>query len=217
MSLTDEPDAYKIGTDNKKEYFDELEYSSLREGRVKKFGSFFNSNEMLLTVMGIGLFVVILVFVVFVPKARNRVDNRQLDLFDARLKEMEDRLINIEWADKKLKQFEDKSKKINMMEERMDKLEAVLSMKLDLIKKNIEETREESQPSRKPQKSTAHRNAKVSQKKATKRYHYVRAGDTLYGISRRYSISVKELRSINRFSSGKSIYPGQKLLLNRAD
>ena len=44
MSLTDEPGVYKIGTDSKKEYFDELEYSTLREGWVKKFGSFFNSS-----------------------------------------------------------------------------------------------------------------------------------------------------------------------------
>ncbi len=217
MSLTDEPDAYKIGTDNKKEYFDELEYSSLREGRMKKFGSFFNSSEMLLSVMGIGLFVVILVFVIFIPRARNKVDNRQLELFDARLKEMEDRLINIEWADKKLKQFEDKSKKIDMMEERMDKLEAVLSMKLDLIKKNIEETREKSQPGKKPQKSTTPSPKKTSQKKATKLYHWVRAGDTLYGISRRYGISVNELCRINKFSKKKSLYPGQKLLLNSAN
>ncbi len=217
MSLTDEPEAYKIGTDSKKEYFDELEYSSLREGRFKKFGSFFNSSEMLLTMMGIGLFVVILVFVVFIPKAQNKVDNRQLELFDTRLKEMEDRLISIEWADKKLEQFENKSKKIDMMEERMDKLEAVLSMKLDLIKKNIEETREKSQPVKKPQKSATPSQKKISQKNATKQYHWVRAGDTLYSISRRYGISVDELCRINKFSKGKSLYLGQKLLLNKAN
>jgi LysM repeat protein len=217
MSLTDEPNTHNIGKDSKKEYFDELEYSSLKEGQFKKFGSFFNSNEMLLTVIGIGLFVVILVFVVFIPKARNKIDNKQLELFDAKLKEMEDRLVNIEWPDKKLEQFEDKSKKIDMMEERMDKLEAVLSMKLDLIKKNIEETREKSQQSKELQKSTTHRNTIVSPQKATKQYHQVRAGDTLYSIGRRYGISINELCRINKLSKRKNIYPGQKLLLNRAN
>jgi hypothetical protein len=207
MSLTDEPDAYKIEADNKKEYFDELEYSSLREIGVKKFGSFFNSSEMPLTVMGIGLFIIILVFVVFIPVARNKVDNRQLELFDARLKELDDRLINIESADKK----------IDMIEERMDKVEAILSMKLDLIKKNIEETLEKNHPSERSQKSTARPDAKVSQKKTTQQYHLIRKGDTLYGISLRYGISVNELCRINKISKRTSLYPGQKLLLNRAN
>ena len=44
-------------------------------------------------------------------------------------------------------------------------------------------------------------------------YHVVERGDTLYGISQKYGVSVAELRRLNNIKEGQAIYPGQKIML----
>ena len=50
-----------------------------------------------------------------------------------------------------------------------------------------------------------------------KRYHTVRSGETLWGISRRYGLTVEEFRSLNNFSPGGTIYPDQRLFVGAAN
>ena len=45
------------------------------------------------------------------------------------------------------------------------------------------------------------------------RYHIVQKGDTLYDISKQYSVSIKEIKKKNRLKSDR-IYPGQKLIIS---
>ena len=51
----------------------------------------------------------------------------------------------------------------------------------------------------------------VSQEK--KQYHKVVRGDTLYSISRKYSLSVEEICRLNKLKQNQSIQPGQKLMV----
>jgi diadenylate cyclase len=44
-------------------------------------------------------------------------------------------------------------------------------------------------------------------------YYQVRAGDTLYDISRRYGVTLEELRRLNKLAPGAVIYPGQRLTI----
>ena len=46
-----------------------------------------------------------------------------------------------------------------------------------------------------------------------KQYHKVVRGDTLYSISRRYGLSVEEIRRLNNLNDNKPIQPGQKLMV----
>ena len=46
-----------------------------------------------------------------------------------------------------------------------------------------------------------------------KQYHKVVRGDTLYSISKKYNLSVDEIRKLNNLSDGKPIQPGQKLMV----
>lgn len=57
-------------------------------------------------------------------------------------------------------------------------------------------------------------NSEVNPKKKTlsKKYHVVKQGDTLYGISKKYKIPVNQILKKNQLRSDK-IYPGQKLKL----
>jgi LysM repeat protein len=49
------------------------------------------------------------------------------------------------------------------------------------------------------------------------RYHRVRAGESLYGISRRYGVTIEELRRLNKLPQEATIYPDQKLLIRQGD
>lgn len=44
-------------------------------------------------------------------------------------------------------------------------------------------------------------------------YHVVQSGDTLSGISKKYGVSVDELRRLNNIGKGDLIYPGQKIMV----
>jgi LysM repeat protein len=48
-----------------------------------------------------------------------------------------------------------------------------------------------------------------------KQYHTVQKGESLSGISKKYGISVEELRKLNNLSADKPIRIGQKLLVSR--
>jgi len=44
-------------------------------------------------------------------------------------------------------------------------------------------------------------------------YHVVQSGDTLFGISKKYGVSVDELCRINKIDKNDPIYPGQKIVV----
>jgi len=46
-----------------------------------------------------------------------------------------------------------------------------------------------------------------------KRYHTIKAGETLYSISRRYALTVEKIQMLNKLEDKSLIYPGQNLLL----
>jgi LysM repeat protein len=50
--------------------------------------------------------------------------------------------------------------------------------------------------------------------KDTEQYHKVERGETLYRISKRYGISVEELRQLNKLQEGQAIQTGQRLLVS---
>jgi LysM repeat protein len=64
-----------------------------------------------------------------------------------------------------------------------------------------------------PEKSGSRELTEVYRKTAKKSYHTVRAGESLYLISRRYGLTVKKIQHLNKMNGRSVIYPGQKLLL----
>ena len=79
-----------------------------------------------------------------------------------------------------------------------------LSQKVEALKKRSESTTElKTKPS--PPKLPV---------KDQKRYHTVQKGETLSKISKKYGITVKELRKLNDLSESQSVRAGQKLLIS---
>jgi LysM repeat protein len=79
-----------------------------------------------------------------------------------------------------------------------------LSQKVEALEKRSEPTTElKTKPS--PPKLPV---------KDQKRYHTVQKGETLYKISKKYGITVTELRKLNGLSESQSVRTGQKLLIS---
>ena len=78
-----------------------------------------------------------------------------------------------------------------------------LAQKVEALEKQpTAESRKKPSPPSKPAVSTE------------EQYHTVQKGETLYRISKKYGISVEELRKLNNLSEDQPIYTGQKLRIS---
>lgn len=86
-----------------------------------------------------------------------------------------------------------------------------LVQRLDALAQKVEALAKEKQPpvDLKAKASPPPKPAVSSEK----RYHTVKRGETLYGISKKYGISEEELRKLNDLSAGQPLRIGQKLLV----
>jgi LysM repeat protein len=169
---------------------------------------------MPLLIMGAGFLVVIVLILVgmFIPRSRN--DNADTDLLQSlngQFRQMEVRLRKLEGLDKSLSALDKQTTEfaISIMD-RVDKLEASVSLLAAQTVKdrtNVHRAAVESKETR-PVTGPAAGDAK---KAPSTRYHRVRAGETLYRISRNYGLTVEELLRINRLNPGAVIYTGQNL------
>ena len=106
-----------------------------------------------------------------------------------RVKQLENRISRIDWIEARLDQIEEKNKQFTTFMDTFRKLETP------------------------PKINTA----QASEKQTKAVYHEVVAGETLYGISRRYGLTVDELRRLNKLELEATIYPTQRLLISPAD
>jgi LysM repeat protein len=128
-----------------------------------------------------------------------------------RIIDLEDRVVKLEAIDR-IAHIREQAKAFEQLKERFDKLEASMSLSTEHIAKSLD-----SLPAKMaeeiPQKSEFPRSSKVPKRMSKKHYHTVSAGETLYRISRRYGLTVKKIRLLNKLSDRFVIYPGQKLLV----
>jgi LysM repeat protein len=87
-----------------------------------------------------------------------------------------------------------------------------LLQRVDALARKVEALEKQKQP-------TAESKAKPSPSSkpavsTEKQYHTVQKGESLYGISKKYGISVEELRKQNNLSADQPLRTGQKLLVS---
>lgn len=129
-----------------------------------------------------------------------------------RIKQLEDRVVKLEKIDKRVTQLYEQVKAFDQFKERFDRSEAFMLLRTDQIANDLNKLANKI-----GHKSLRNiefsRSSKVSKKSLKKRYHTVRAGETLYSISHRYGLSVEKIRLLNNLSDRFVIHPGQKLLI----
>ena len=101
--------------------------------------------------------------------------------------------------------YETLANRINKLERSIDRL----SRKLDSYKKKS------SSIVKKPSVKTSKKKEtkKTVSKKKQSIFHTVKKGDTLYSLSKKYGISIKQLEKINHLPKNANIYPGDNLLV----
>ena len=131
--------------------------------------------------------LIVLVAVLFRPPGN--VDSRsKMSPLEKRIKQLEGKLYRLDKIEADLDQIKEKNKQFKTFIETFRTLET-------------------------PSKSSPNQTAK-KQTKAV--YHEVVAGETIYGISRRYGLTVDELRRLNKLEPEATIYPAQRLLIHPA-
>ena len=139
--------------------------------------------------IGVGLIGFVVLILVLFPRTGDYGLERKINSLDAKLMQIEGDLNRLVWIEARLDQIEEKLKEFEVMMNTLEKFGKL-----------------STQPA-----------AKSPETVSEARNHRVRAGETLYGISRRYGTTVEELRRLNKLPKEATIYPDQKLLISQLD
>lgn len=204
----------KFDSNLEKDYFDEKKMSSANKKKKVKFGSkiFKVLEEVPFSWFGIAFLILIILLFLFFFRSRNGVDDKQVAAIETRLKKLEDRIGKVEMNDIYITKIWEEAKSFEQFKEHFNQSEASIAKRIDNITEGQDKLQKKLGEAM-PEKSGSRESTEVSRKTATKRYHTVRAGESLYVISRRYGLTVKKIQHMNKLNDRSVIYPGQKLLI----
>ncbi|HSM75297.1 MAG TPA: LysM domain-containing protein [Desulfobacterales bacterium] len=192
------------------DYVDEPPYSPLGE-EGGKFGlkSLGQLNPVVLIAAGAAA-VVILLLILFTPRGGD-ID-RQLEPLRAQLQGLEQRLAGVEGQEPVVAQLVEKGNAMDTLLARLDRFEAFANLRMDQITERLEKI--ENTPRTPPPAAAAPKKTAAAPAKKAVKTHTVKAGETLYGISRSYGLSVDQLMRMNGLAKGAVIQPGQRLTVS---
>ena len=171
------------------------------------------SQGKFLVLAGIGVLIMIILFFSFFmdgSKAREDISSirANFDQVEKRLTQVEDKIarLNKEVLTSKVdldKNMEERQSQKLALQKRLDKQ----SIRIDKLNEAMSTLATKKKSSEKVDKKPT--------PQTENRYHEVRKGETLYGVARRYGISVDELCRLNQITARNVIQPGQKLLVGK--
>jgi len=139
--------------------------------------------------IGLGLIGLVIIIVILFPRSGDYGLEKKINSLDAKFEQVEGNLNRLVWIEARLDQMEEKIREFEVMMNTLEKFG----------------------------KLSTQQTAKSPEAVAKAVYHRVRAGETLYGISRRYGVTIEELRRLNKLPKEATIYPDQKLLVRQGD
>jgi LysM repeat protein len=190
---------------------DVQENQSSRILRERRSSLYTISQGKILLFGGAGLFVLIILVVLLFLGGRG-APSEDLSLIQARLTQMEARIKAAIAMGNRLQQFEEKEKEVRQALLKTDLSIRTIKGDLNQLIEAFESLQKKTTPI--PKKAEAPKPVKeASIAQAEEGYHLVSRGETLYRISKKYGISVDDLRRLNNMDSNALIHPGQKLLV----
>jgi LysM repeat protein len=168
--------------------------------------------RLMLAFLGVGLVAVVMIFVWFLEKPRSSSSAKRISLLESKIEQLEKTIAKINAIDEKLETLENQSQKFMFAVDRLDRFETSISWRMEQVDKKLAALQKVTEEAgAKP--DVAPPSPVVSRNDSTESYHTVSTGDTLYSISRRYGLTVEELRKTNKLPEGATIYEGQKLII----
>ena len=167
-----------------------------------------------LVVWGLGIIIVIILLAVFFRGSRTP-GSKDLEIMRERIEHLDARVVRLESFGKKVMAIENQFADMEQTLSRLEASNRALNQQVsDLTRKTESLSTPTASGSAKPQASPSQQSPPSQQTKA--RYHEVSRGETLFRISKKYGITVNQLRQLNNLKENQAIYPGQKLLVKPA-
>ena len=201
-------------------YAAEEEADLSREENYQRSSEVFRKkSSMPFIIGGLGLAVLVVMFVLILSRPKSVVDQEYLQSLETRMQQLEKKLATIGVMDQAIEGIGKQEKKLEQLDKKTDRFESTVTTQIDQIIKELGALHQKiSKISANPasQPKTVGKKQPVASKKAESnpQFHQVQAGETLYRISRRYGLSIEQLRTYNNLAANASIYPGQKLKLS---
>jgi LysM repeat protein len=156
-----------------------------------------------------GFLILIVLSVIGIARTYSLAEKVQFLALESRLEQLENRLGSIE-GEGGLSQAAGQGNQLILLTERLDQLEANMTARINSMANQLS-----AAPAKPVAEATTKTEAAVPaptlKNEAKAKIHTVKQGETLYRISRRYNLSVEQLRQFNQLDQKASIYPGQKL------
>jgi len=172
----------------------------------------------------VGLVVVaaIAALLIFLLPVRNETGmGSRIAALEERITALEEKVNRFEAIDQKVTRIWEQAKSFEKFKARFDHTEASMSLRMDHLTMSLESLQNKLSDIEKKINTTAVKTAgktKVKPPAASPavKYHRVKAGETLFSISRRYGLSVEQLLQLNKMKKNAVIKPGQKLIVRSA-
>lgn len=194
-------------------YFDEEQYSSWAGQEEQKKQKKITKLPILFFLLVLAIVALVVALLMLVTDGSgDSAGQQKIAVLEGRVKQLEDRLDKYESMDEKVTQIWGQAKSFEEFKERFNRSEASMTLRMDHLTMSLEAMQ------KKPAVKSTAKTAGKSKKKASKssapkvQYHQVKAGETLYSISKRYGLKVNDLRKMNKISSNE-ISVGQKLVV----
>ena len=210
MKFKDENNTEKTGQGAEGDYHQDDDYQIWRKQKSSTFSNkLFKRIEIPLVFLGVGLAVLIILFIVSISKTKKPAFDDEFTSIEKRLAQIEDRLNNLETGKGDATSLQNQSKALKELQNKLQRAESSMSRKMNKISAEVGKIKKITAglKSAKPTSSAP------SQTKTQKRVHLVGAGETFYSISRQYGITVEELLRLNNLSADAVIHPGQELVV----
>lgn len=156
-----------------------------------------------------GFLTLIVLCVVLIARTYSLAEKAQLLAVESRLEQLEGRLGSFE-GEGALSQSGGSGNQLILLTERLDQLEANMTARINNMVKELNALPPKPAPDS-VQKAAAPKQAPAAKIETKAKMHTVKQGDTLYRISRRYQLSIDQLREYNKLGAKSAIYPGQQL------
>jgi hypothetical protein len=156
-----------------------------------------------------GFMILIVLSVVLIARTYSLAEKAQLLALESRLEQLEGRLGSLE-GEGTLSQTGGSGNQLILLTERLDQLEANMTARINNMVKELN-TLPPKPAAQAVQKAETPIQLPAGKKDTKAKMHTVKQGETLYRISRRYNLSVDQLREYNKLGAKAAIYPGQQL------
>jgi LysM repeat protein len=156
---------------------------------------------------GLVALVAILGFAVYGTNSQNDTLSEDLALVQKQLEDMEFRLGNLEQASANGESLGALKEGTENLSRQLRDLEARLGQNLNQVNDRLAALEKAKA------KAAAAPPAAKKTTAASQKTHVVKAGETLYQISRKYGLSVDQLKKFNNMGKDVTIRPGQKLIV----